>query len=102
VIGRIGGEEFVVLAPDAGLHDVMALAERIRATVERSSVLVDGQTVQLTVSIGVTVAAFVESDFALVLRRADAALYAAKRAGRNLVRAADAESACEIEAAQSV
>jgi diguanylate cyclase (GGDEF)-like protein len=85
VIGRIGGEEFVVLVPDTTLQDALALAERIRATVECTPLLVDGQTLQLTTSIGATVAALDEGDFAAVLRRADAALYAAKRAGRNQV-----------------
>lgn len=96
VIGRIGGEEFVVLAPDTTLQDALALGERIRATVECTPLLVDGQTLQLTTSIGATVAALDEGDFAAVLRRADAALYAAKRAGRNQVMASSgAESACE-------
>jgi diguanylate cyclase (GGDEF)-like protein len=89
VIGRIGGEEFVVLAPDTRLDEALVLAERIRETVECTPLLVDGHLLQLTVSIGVVAAAPGEHDVKGLLQRADAALYAAKRAGRNRVMAAD-------------
>lgn len=91
VIGRIGGEEFVVLAPDTGLEQALVLAERIRETVETTPLLVDGHLLQLTVSIGAVAAAPGEHDVNGLLQRADAALYAAKRAGRNRVMAADPE-----------
>jgi len=93
VIGRIGGEEFVVLAPDASLEQALVLAERIRGTVESTPLLVDGHLLQLTVSIGVAATESCEVDVAAVLQRADAALYAAKHAGRNRVMAADPELA---------
>lgn len=89
VIGRIGGEEFVVLAPDSSLEQVRVLAERIRATVEATPLMIDGHLLQLTVSIGVAVAQSGERDAAGLLRRADGALYAAKHAGRNRVVASD-------------
>ncbi|NUO72490.1 MAG: GGDEF domain-containing protein [Frateuria sp.] len=89
VIGRVGGEEFVVLAPDTGLEQALVLAERIRATVESTPLLMDGHLLQLTVSIGATAAEPGERDVPGLLQRADAALYAAKRAGRNRVMAAD-------------
>lgn len=91
VIGRVGGEEFVVLAPDTGLEQALVLAERIRETVETTPLLVDGHLLQLTVSIGAVAAAPGEHDVKGLLQRADAALYAAKRAGRNRVMAADPE-----------
>ena len=91
VIGRIGGEEFVVLAPDTSLDDALVLAERIRETVECTPLLVDGHLLQLTVSIGAVAGAPGEHDVKGLLQRADAALYAAKRAGRNRVMAADPE-----------
>ena len=84
-IGRVGGEEFVVLVPGTGLVEAQALAERIRATVERTPLLIGGHVLQLTVSIGVALASPGERDVAAVLQRADAALYAAKRGGRNQV-----------------
>ncbi|MEI7036281.1 GGDEF domain-containing protein [Fulvimonas yonginensis] len=89
VIGRIGGEEFVVLAPDSSQEQVMVLAERIRATVETTPLAIDGHMLQLTVSIGAAAALPGERDVTGLLRRADAALYAAKRAGRNRVMAPD-------------
>lgn len=85
VIGRLGGEEFIVLGRGIGQFDAELLAERIRAAVEAAPLVVDGHTVQLTVSVGVAVAAAHERDLETVLRRADEAMYAAKRAGRNQV-----------------
>ena len=93
VIGRIGGEEFVVLAPDTSLEQALVLAERIRGTVESTPLLVDGHLLQLTVSIGAAATEPGEDDVAALLQRADAALYAAKHAGRNRVMAADPELA---------
>jgi diguanylate cyclase (GGDEF)-like protein len=91
VIGRIGGEEFVVLAPETSMEQALVLAERIRATVETTPLLVDGHLLQLTVSIGAAVQRTGELDVSALLHRADAALYAAKRAGRNRVMAAEPE-----------
>jgi diguanylate cyclase (GGDEF)-like protein len=98
VIGRIGGEEFVVLAPDTSLDQSLVLGERIRSRVEATPLLVDGHLVQLTVSIGATTAQPGEQDVPGLLKRADAALYQAKRAGRNRVMAADPELAFQIPA----
>ncbi|PWK92687.1 GGDEF domain-containing protein [Fulvimonas soli] len=98
VVGRIGGEEFVVLSPGTGLRAAFALGERIRAVVERTPLQIDGETMRLTVSVGVAVAAPGERDVAAVLKRADAALYAAKRAGRNRVMSADDADVAEAPA----
>jgi diguanylate cyclase (GGDEF)-like protein len=95
LIGRVGGEEFVVLSPGADLASALLLAERVRATVERSPLMIDGQSLTLTISIGVAVVADDDRDGAAVLKRADAALYAAKRAGRNRVEAATEAPAVE-------
>jgi diguanylate cyclase (GGDEF)-like protein len=88
LIGRVGGEEFVVLSPGADMASAMLLAERVRSTVEQTPLVIDGQSLTLTVSVGVAVAALNESDGTALLKRADAALYGAKRAGRNRVEAA--------------
>ncbi|MBB6188783.1 GGDEF domain-containing protein [Rhodanobacter sp. MP7CTX1] len=87
VIGRVGGEEFVVLSPGIDLPAALLLGERIRLMVESTPMLIDDHVLQLTVSVGVAVAAPAESDGSAVLKRADKALYAAKRAGRNRVMA---------------
>ena len=91
VLGRVGGEEFVVLSPDTSLSGAMSLAERIRQSVEAAAMRVDGKVVPLTLSIGVTTARLGERDAAAVLQRADKALYVAKHSGRNQVAAAPAD-----------
>ena len=93
LIGRVGGEEFVVLSPGADLDNAMLLAERVRATVEKTPLIIDGHALTLTVSVGVAIAAPNDRDGNALLQRADAALYAAKRAGRNRVEAAAAKGA---------
>jgi len=89
VIGRVGGEEFVVFAPETELDDAMVLAERIRLAVEHAQLWIEGEVQSLTVSIGVTVSQPSENDTETMMRRADLALYAAKRAGRNCVMSAE-------------
>jgi diguanylate cyclase (GGDEF)-like protein len=94
LVGRFGGEEFVVLlaGPAAGaVGELEAVAERIRSRVADLRVEIptpDGPlTVSgLTVSIGVAVAPAEGADLRTLLQIADTALYAAKRAGRNVVR----------------
>jgi len=89
VIGRVGGEEFVVLSPDVDLATALALGERMRRAVECAALQIDGHQLDLTVSIGVTVSLPGEYNVEALLQRADAALYAAKRAGRNRVMCAE-------------
>ena len=85
LIGRLGGEEFVVLMPDADAIAGAAGGERLRIAIERSVFRVNDQSVPLRVSIGVAALRDPRDDFAALLRRADHALYEAKRAGRNRV-----------------
>lgn len=99
VIGRIGGEEFVVLSPGKDLRQTLALGERIRAEVESTQLMFDGHALGMTVSVGATEAASGESNVTALLQRADAALYAAKRAGRNrVVAAGGAAGATQVSA----
>jgi diguanylate cyclase (GGDEF)-like protein len=91
LVGRFGGEEFVVLLADGGSADLMAVAERIRRRVADLRVELptpDGPlTVSgLSVSVGGAVAPAEGADLRALLQIADAALYGAKRAGRNAVR----------------
>lgn len=85
LVGRVGGEEFLVLSPSVKEADLLALAERIRGAVERTPFHIAGQAYALTVSIGAAIADPSEPDMMDARRRADAALYEAKRAGRNRV-----------------
>jgi len=79
---RFGGEEFLVLLPESNLPDAMAIAQRIRNAVAR--VAVPELTRQLTISVGISTWGQGDTMGALV-GRADAALYQAKRRGRNRV-----------------
>jgi diguanylate cyclase (GGDEF)-like protein/PAS domain S-box-containing protein len=83
VAARYGGEEFVILT-HADADGVAAMAERMRRLIAASRLAAARQIVEITVSIGVTMAAPGDSPETL-LRRADLALYAAKQAGRNRV-----------------
>jgi len=80
---RYGGEEFVVLLPEIQLPEAAALAERLRREIEAFR-LEHYPQCEMTVSIGVTECARGESP-ALLLERADKAMYSAKQAGRNQV-----------------
>jgi diguanylate cyclase (GGDEF)-like protein len=85
---RYGGEEFLLLLRRVRLATGAAIAERARQAVERPDIKVPGASLAVTVSIGVARRKPGESRDALVAR-ADAAMYAAKRAGRNRVALAD-------------
>ena len=89
-LGRYGGEEFVVVLPGRGGAEAREMAERLRAAVERSEFRFEGHGERLTVSIGVATRLDRESTPAEAVKRADNALYTAKRAGRNCVHVAPA------------
>ncbi len=96
---RLGGEEFAVVAPDAGPRVAGRIAERLRAAIaDLPFNLGNGQTIAMTCSFGVTTAVLGET-VGDILGRADAALYEAKTGGRNRVvtatiaEVADAKSA---------
>jgi diguanylate cyclase (GGDEF)-like protein len=86
VFGRLGGEEFAVVLPATGLDQAMALAERLRERVLRIDLSRWLGERRITVSIGVATSVPMRDSISIMLRRADAALYAAKDAGRNCVR----------------
>lgn len=89
-VARYGGEEFVVLAPGAGAPQALSLAERLRESVEAGACPLENQSVLCSVSIGVATldgSGSPEQDLEAALGRADQALYQAKNAGRNRVRA---------------
>jgi diguanylate cyclase (GGDEF)-like protein len=84
LLTRYGGEEFVVLAPVADMPTARVVAERLRSVVAAEPCRVGGAAIRVTISVGV---ALLEPDEALepALQRADAALYRAKRNGRDRV-----------------
>ena len=82
LIGRLGGEEFVVLLPHTTLDGGRALAQRIIDSARDSTVEVCGQRIPYTVSVGAGCLAD-ETNFSALLAQADAALYRAKESGRD-------------------
>jgi diguanylate cyclase (GGDEF)-like protein len=83
-LGRIGGEEFLVIARETNEEGAMTLAERIRTTVEHTPIDYQGLPITVTVSIGVAVAdAGVPAKYAEMNEIAAAALQQAKQSGRN-------------------
>ena len=87
IVARIGGEEFAVLLPSTDLNNAMAIAERMRTTLEKQTVNVDGTLINITVSAGVSSVDEHVHGLDALIKRADLALYAAKRSGRNRIAA---------------
>ncbi|OLR89496.1 GGDEF domain-containing protein [Actinokineospora bangkokensis] len=94
IVGRFGGEEFVLLLPDTDAHQASLVAERVRRGVAEMQVVATdkrGNPVEIaarTTSIGIAAAPAPSTTLESLLRRADAAVYDAKSTGRNRVRVA--------------
>ena len=86
LLGRFGGEEFVVFLPHADPLGALDAAERVRERVAKLSLEWKGRVVRTTVSVGVATLDFAHDSLAALIHDADLALYAAKDAGRNCVR----------------
>jgi len=85
VLGRVGGEEFLMLLPDTGMNEATLVAEGLRTAIETMRLELDREPQALTISIGVAVREPTDLKFSTLIRRADRALYSAKRTGRNRV-----------------
>jgi diguanylate cyclase (GGDEF)-like protein len=83
-VGRVGGEEFLIVAPNCELHDTWELAERVRSHVAGCNIMVGGSAVQVSLSLGIATGD-AAADVEKLLHAADTALYQAKNAGRNRV-----------------
>lgn len=100
LVGRIGGEEFLILLPNTDATRALALAHQLQNHISRLSAQNLPAELKLTVSAGVatlepqnnTEDAYQDKDFATLLKRADNALYEAKNAGRNCVKSAKNEA----------
>lgn len=86
-VGRYGGEEFIVVAPDCSVQEAIKLAERFRNAISASPIHLGDRDLQVTMSFGVAGTANMDEARQL-LEAADAALYKAKESGRNRVAAA--------------
>ncbi|HEY0200047.1 MAG TPA: diguanylate cyclase [Rhodanobacter sp.] len=87
ILGRIGGEEFLILLPDTTMDAATALGERLRTVVADLRFELDGEPRTITISVGVAARTPDDRQPGMLIRRADRALYAAKHAGRNRVAA---------------
>lgn len=86
IVGRTGGEEFVMVLPDTGLEGALHVAGKIRAATLDTPVDCGGQSVAFTVSIGAAEICHADATpLENLLKRSDQALYAAKRMGKNIV-----------------
>lgn len=93
LLSRYGGEEFMLLAPCTSPNVAVTLAESLRALVERSPALYAGEPIAFTTSVGVATGTGVHIQ--RLIDTADAALYQAKRTGRDRVEAMVSEGASE-------
>ncbi|MEN8145286.1 MAG: GGDEF domain-containing protein [Gemmatimonadota bacterium] len=87
IVARYGGEEFIVTLPETGVESAMATAEQIRQAVAATPLVLENRTQHGHVTVSIGVASWPEGGQVLskLLQRADASLYAAKKAGRDQV-----------------
>ena len=97
VLARLGGEEFAVLAADTSRSALHALGRRLIDAIRSHPFACEGGTHAVTASAGVAIPEATDAAFEDVARRADAALYAAKRAGRDRIFRADADGLDDLE-----
>jgi eukaryotic-like serine/threonine-protein kinase len=85
VLGRYGGEEFVILLIETDVTGARIMAERVRESVAQLVISNDLAAIGITISVGIASLGEADADLDSLLGRADQALYAAKQAGRNRV-----------------
>jgi diguanylate cyclase (GGDEF)-like protein len=81
VLGRYGGEEFLIVLPDTDFENAKSLAERIRNNIKENLIA----TIQVTISLGITSISEKDKTINDMINRADEALYKSKNSGRDLV-----------------
>jgi diguanylate cyclase (GGDEF)-like protein len=89
IVGRLGGEEFAVLLTDADRDNAFLVAERLRTNFASAAAALGSHDVHATLSVGVSIIQQPADDLAVLLERADQALYRAKAKGRNRVELSD-------------
>ncbi len=89
VLGRIGGEEFLIVLPHASAEQANEVAERIRQAIDSAKITIDGKQVHITASFGIAQLNNEHSTFNQIFHQADIALYQAKNSGRNCIKLAD-------------
>jgi diguanylate cyclase (GGDEF)-like protein len=99
VLGRYGGEEFLVVLPNTTVHEAQFVAERMHEAVRHAPVACDGESIVVTVSIGVAATHSAAEEAAHTIKRADDALYHAKENGRDRVISSNVPPAENTDAA---
>ncbi len=88
ILGRIGGDEFLLILPDTNLEEAMEMARRIHNTVLKKSYNIDGGWISIKACLGVAELNLTDDSIEDAVKRADLALYMGKRAGGNVIRKA--------------
>ncbi|MCE7861774.1 MAG: diguanylate cyclase, partial [Chloroflexi bacterium CFX2] len=85
ILGRLGGEEFAILMPKTDEQAALRAVERLRVTLAENPIVFGGNSIRITFSLGLTDFKGGQDSLESLLRRADHALYEAKKAGRNQI-----------------
>nr|WP_283108236.1 GGDEF domain-containing protein [Shewanella electrodiphila] len=85
ILGRIGGEEFLLILPNTDLDQAVEVAERLRISIEQHQFKFNDITLEFTISLGVSIKHDDSDNLAQMIKAADAGLYKAKNSGRNQV-----------------
>jgi diguanylate cyclase (GGDEF)-like protein len=85
IVGRLGGEEFALILPESTFDSAVAAGDRLRQFIAERTINVHGRSIEITVSVGVSVCRGETCLTGELLKEADIALYEAKRTGRNRV-----------------
>jgi len=85
ILGRFGGEEFILILPETSLDQAVIIAERMRQALRSTAIIKDGHTIQITATFAMTEVCEHDKNIGDIIRRADDALYQGKHAGRDRV-----------------
>ncbi|MGB2630282.1 MAG: GGDEF domain-containing protein [Candidatus Omnitrophota bacterium] len=88
MIARYGGEEFCIVLPETAKNAAVTVSERLRKSIEVKEIEAFDEKIKMTVSVGISTFPEDGEDAAVLIDKADAALYKAKRMGRNMVQTA--------------
>ena len=94
VFARFGGEEFIMALPNSDADAAQLVAERLRLKVNEKTIDIKGEPLRITISCGVSQYRLQETGIDDTLKRADEALYVAKKSGRNQVVVREKKKAC--------
>ncbi len=97
LLGRYGGEEFVILVPETPREKAYILAERIRRVVRSAPFETDVGPIEITISLGIAMLDETCTNLESLIARADEALYQAKQAGRDTTVIWDSEKYCSVD-----